>query len=279
MGRKKDPIKAALMEKLGASPNKNWTKEELLAMEKRQAEKDAKDAEKAALTHIVAGDIPDVAPANLEIPFDLRGQEDPFTGLTERQKRIARLRLRGLSQAAIAKFENVSQPIISQELKKIKEWQAERGANVDQNAVVGGTASLYEDVEQMAWQMYYTENISVGEKAKALAVIMSAREKHTRLLMDLGLLKKASTEVKVTHQISPFLEQWKSKEKKELADAVVSSQLKALPEPAPEPEDILEGEIAEDEDDVDDVVQVLPSKKTDLAEPTLDTDDLEIEDQ
>jgi hypothetical protein len=271
MGRKKDPEKARLIEKLGASPNKNWTKEELLAMEKRQAEKEAKDAEKAALTHIVAGDVPAVAPAELEIPFDLRGQEDPFSGLTERQKRIARLRMRGLSQQAIANLEGVSQPIISQELKKIKDWQAERGANVDQHVIVGGTGTLYEEVEQMAWQMYYTPEISVGEKAKCLAVVMAAREKHTKLLMDLGLIKKASSEVKVTHEISPFLATWKEQQKKELADSIVAGQLKALPEPEPEREDVVDAEFAEVMEDVEIVVP-----KSDLAEPTPD-DEVEID--
>lgn len=272
MGRKKDPVKAALIAKLGAGENKHWTKEELLAMEKRQEEKAARNAEQEALTQIVAGNVPAVAPAHLEIPFDLRGQEDPFSGLTERQKRIARLRMRGLSQQAIANLENVSQPIISQELKKIKDWQAERGANVDQNVIVGNTGTLYEEVEQMAWQMYYTQGISVGEKAKCLAVVMSAREKHTRLLMDLGLIKKADTNVKVTHEISPFLQQWKQKDKKQLADTIVSSQLKALPEPAPE--EITDAELVETEEQEEDVEIVLP-KKTDLAEPTLDDVDLE----
>lgn len=272
MGRRKDPEKAALMEKLGASPHKNWTKEELLAMEKRLAEKDSKDAEQRALTHIIAGDVPSGPPETIEIPYDLRGQEDPFSGLTERQKRIARLRMRGLSQQAIANLEKVSQPIISQELRKIKDWQAERGANVDQNVIVGSTGTLYEDVEQMAWQMYYTPEISVGEKAKCLAVVMSAREKHTKLLMDLGLIKKASTEVTVKHHISPFLEQWSDKQgKKKLADALVAQDLKALPEPAPD-QDVVEGEFSE-EAPVEDL-EVSP--KADLAEPTPD-DEVEIE--
>ncbi len=175
--------------------------------------------------------------------------------------------MRGLSQQAISNLEGVSQPIISQELKKIKDWQAERGANVDQQVIVGNTGTLYEEVEQMAWQMYYTPEISVGEKAKCLAVVMAAREKHTKLLMDLGLIKKASSEVKVTHEISPFLATWKEKQKKELADSIVEGQLKALPEPEPEREDVIDAEFTETLED-DDVEVVAP--KTNLAEPTLD---------
>lgn len=272
MGRHKDLQRAALIEKLGVSAAKNWSKEELLAMEKKQAEKAAKEEEKNALTKIIAGEVPAVAPEHLEIPFEMRPSEDPFSGLTERQKRVARLRMRGLSQKAIANLEGTHQPIISQELRRIKEWQAERGANVDQNAVVGSASTLYEEVEQMAWQMYYTPEISVSEKAKCLAVVMSAREKHTNLLMDLGLVRKAGTEVKVTHELSPFLQRWKPKDKKELADSVITSQLKSLPEPTPE-SDVLDAEFEEESDEEKEDLEVVPS---DLEEPTPD-DELEID--
>lgn len=263
MGRKKDTEKQALIEKLGVSPKKNWTKEELLALEKREIEKAAKDAEARALTTIIAGEVPAQSPAELEIPYDLRVQDDPFSGLTERQKRIARLRMRGLTQQAIANLENVSQTIISLELKQIKAWQAERGGNVEQNVVVGGTASLYEEVEQTAWQLYYAAQ-EVGDKAKALAVVMSAREKHTKLLMDLGLIKKAGQEVKHTIEVSDFIQKWQDgSAKRNLADSLVATQLKALPEPTLDSE-VSDAEIVETPVE-EDTVEV-----SDLAEPTLD---------
>jgi len=279
MGRKKDPEKQALIEKLGVSTKKNWTKQELLDMEKKLAEKEAKEAEQNALTAIIAGDIPMAKPAELEIPYDLRDQDDPFSGLTERQKRIARLRMRGLSQQAIANLEGVAQPIISKELKRIKEWQIERGANIEQNAIVGNTATLYEEVEQMAWQLYYGAK-ETNEKAKALAVIMQAREKHVKLLMDLGLLKKASQEVKHTIQVSPFLDKWKdSKAKKDFADSLVAGQLSALPEPSPEA-DVIDAEYSEVEDSKevheDNTVELV--EPSDLAEPTPD-DSIEIDEE
>lgn len=270
MGRKKDPKKDVLIDKLGLSSKKNWTMEELLEAERKHDEKEAKDREKEALTRIVAGDVPETAPADLAIPYDLRGQEDPFSGLTERQKRIARLRLRGLSQQAIANLEQIAQPIVSRELKRVKEWQAERGGNVDQNVIVGNTSTLYEEVEQMAWSMYYTPSITIGEKAKCLSVVMSAREKHTNLLMDLGLIKRASTEVKVQHEVSPFLQRWNTAKKQSLATTIVTKELAALPEP--QPDDVIDGEVEEP------VVAKEPVKlapASDLEEPTFDDEDLE----
>lgn len=247
MGRKVDPERAALLKKLGLeNTRKNWSKSELQEMNKRRAEKEQEAAEREALTTLIAGPPPVSPPAEMEIPYDLRGQEDPFTGLTERQKLIARLRMRGLSQQAIANIVNVAQPIISKELARIKEWQAERGANIDQNEVVGNTASLYEEVEYRAWELFHKTE-EVAEKAKALAVVMQAREKNTKLLMDLGLIKKAGQEVKHTIEVSPFLKSWNDeKGKKQLANTIVAGQLTELTEPSP---DIEDGEIVEDEDD------------------------------
>lgn len=275
MGRKKDLEREALIQKLGVSTTKHWTKEELLAMEKKQAEREAKVSEQTALTAIIAGEVPDVPPAELEIPFDLRGKADPLGGLSDRQKNIARLRMRGMSQQAIANIVGVSQPIISQELKVIKDWQAERGSKIDQSAIVGNTATLYEEVEQMAWQMYYTSGNTVADKAKCLSVVMQAREKHNNLLMDLGLLKKASQEITHTMKVNPFIQNWKdSHEKKAYADSIVAGQLKALPEPSPD-EDIIDADLADPVVPVQDVEVILPTK-TDLAEPTPD-EDLEID--
>lgn len=266
MGRRKDPEKQALIEKLGVSTAKNWTKAELLEMEKRQKAKEAKSAEKEAIAELVAGKIPsNLKPAELPIPYDLREIEDPFSGLTERQKRIARYRMRGMSQQAIANLEHTSQPVISQELKKIKEWQIERGANVDQAAIVGNALSLYEEVEHSAWLLYGNAS-EVGDKAKLLAVIMSARDKHNKLLTDLGLLKKAGQEIKHTIEVSEFIQNWKDgSAKKALADSLVMGQLKALPEPELDPEII------------DAVIEPNPPTNdveiTELKEPELDDDE------
>lgn len=270
MGRKKDEEKHALIAKLGVSPNKNWSKSELLELAKKQEEKEAKQAAQNAQTTLIAGPPPNVPAAELPIPFDLKEQVDPFSGLTERQKNIARLRMRGLTQKAIGNIVGLAQPVISIELQKIKEWQIQRGGTVDQDAVVGGTISTYEEIEQAAWFLY-SQTEDASDKLKALQTVAMAREKHTRLLMDLGKIKKAGTKVEVTHQLSPFLESWKPQDKKELADAVVESRLKALPEPSPE--DVLDAEFIEDEAPA----TKSENKPSDLEEPTPDDSEFELE--
>ena len=279
MGRKKNLHKEELLQTLGAGKGKNWTYKELLEMEVRANEKKAKAVEQEALTTIIAGKAPEVPAAELEIPYDLRQREekDPFGGLTERQKNIARLRLRGLSQQSIGNIVGIPQPVVSQELKKIKDWQAERGANVEQAAVVGHISSVYEEVQQAAWLLYSQAKndaespTSRADQAKALAVVQSAAKEHGKFLMDLGLIRKAAQEVKHVIEPSQFMKEWKDgSAKKNLADHMVTSQLKALPEPTLD--DVVDAEI--EEETTNEVVIV---KASDLAEPTEDV--LEIDDK
>lgn len=281
MGRKKDPERAALLDKLGLSKTKHYSKTELLDIQAKYDAKQQKADERKAVVDLVAGPPTTMPAAEMQIPYDLRTTEDPFHGLTERQKHIARLRMRGLSQQSIANIVGVAQPIISKELARIKDWQAEQGASVDQAAEVGSIRSHYSEVTEQAWKMFVLAQnraMSVespdpnafGDQVKALALVKSSTEAHAKFLMDMGMIKKASQEVKHIIEPSPFIKNWNDgSAKKKLADTLVSSQLPALPEPTPD--DVIDGEVEE----VKEVDVVVPAPKSDLAEPT---PDVEVED-
>jgi hypothetical protein len=233
-GRPRDPRLETLKKRVGVDPKskKHWTRRELQKiLDTRQAKKD-NTQKKIEKTKFVIGDpVSDLTTAEVASIDLAKTPEDPLQGLTDQQKMIVRLRLRGLTQAAIGKFLGITQARVSQEFSVIKKWQEERGQNVNQPITIGETTSVYEEVEYQAW-MLFQESGEIGEKAKALTLVMSAREKQTKLLMDLGLLKKASTEVKHTLEVSPFLENWKNKEeKKEFAETIIQRQLPALAEP------------------------------------------------
>ena len=127
MGRRPDAEKQEMIKKLGIEDTKkNWSKKELQDRLSRQHEQEMKAAEAKAMTQLISGNVPDDM-VNAPIPLTLPSSaEDPLNGLSERQKLVARLRMRGLSQEAIASVVGVSQPIISKELVLIKTWQTER---------------------------------------------------------------------------------------------------------------------------------------------------------
>lgn len=177
--------------------------------------------------------------------------DDLYEGMTERQEMIARFKLRGLSQSAIAKFLGVSQPIISKEMKRIRKHLAEKGRGIDQHYLIGETATVYEDVMAKAYQIY-SEASGEGDRnaqVKSLQLVMSAREKHTKLLMDLGILKRASTNSEVKVTLSPLIESWDEKKKEQVAHAVVETTLEPLPPPAPpEDDEPIDAEWEDDDD-------------------------------
>lgn len=177
-------------------------------------------------------------------------KDDPYEGLTDRQKTIARLRLRGLTQATIATVLGVSQPMISKELIKIREHMQNRGAAIDQAVTVGETATLYEEVEHRAWEIYVSEQDS-STKLKALTTVMTAREKHTKLLMDLGRLERAGNKSQVEVTVSPLIESWDSSKKKEAIEAIVKTQLSQLEAPVPPEPDDIQDAILVDHDEED----------------------------
>lgn len=174
---------------------------------------------------------------------NVQGAEDLLLhGLNQQERTIARLRMRGFSQGQIAKFLDVSQPYISKKLKKVRQHQIDRGSDVDQDLVLGQTTSLYEEIEHRAWEIY--TNGDNSDKTKALQLVMTAREKQTKLLMDLGKLERQGVTNKVEVDVSPLVARWTSGEAQEAARAIIEGQLSQLAEPEP-PQ--LEAEIPEAE--------------------------------
>lgn len=235
----KEAREASRIERLGGRTG-HRSKKELAQQEEAQRKK----AEKLERPAIIAEHISTKEVVDLE-----KSEPDLYDGLTDQQKVIARLKMRGLSQSAISKVMNVSQPYISKMLRIIREHQAARGKTVDQNFVVGETMSIYEEIESKAWELYHSQG---EDKAKALSLILTAREKQTKLLMDLGRLEKASSKSEVSVNIAPFLEKWEKHNVQELAHSAIQSKLSDLEAPEPPDEDEIEDAIIVEEDEDDD---------------------------
>jgi hypothetical protein len=200
---------------------------------------------------------------NKNEPDDLMLAEDSLAELpaelTERQRSIYNLKLRGLTQAAIAKVVKnkdgglgVSQPMIAKEWRKIKQVFKDQGRNIDQEQVVGESVSLYQEVEQRAWEMYFTHKAEKPSAAnKALDTVMAAREKTNKLMMDLGILQKAKIEHEHTMTVAPFFQQFDNLEEEQKQNAlrnVIDVHLGELEEPEP-PQLLADLELEEDEED------------------------------
>lgn len=163
---------------------------------------------------------------------------NPPKELSDRQLRIVNYKLRGMTQASMAKLEQVSQPMISKEIKAIKAVYKEQGANIDQDEVVGESIHLFGEVEQRGWEIFHLskKNDKPGAANSALMTIMTAREKGLKLLSELGILKKAAIEHEHKVSVAPFVEQFenmKEEAKQNALKDIIEVQLAELEEPEP----------------------------------------------
>ena len=177
---------------------------------------------------------------------EFKDVEDSVVGLTDRQREVFKLTLRGLTQRAIAEVLNISQPAVAKHWKAVKEKFAEIGASVNQDQVVGESVSLYSEVEQQAWALFYTAKTAGkgAEANRALTTIMTARDKQLQLLMDLGLLRRAAIEHEHKVTASPLVQAWEQgdpQKKMEISSSVIETQLDELEDPEP-PKDIIDAE-------------------------------------
>ena len=163
---------------------------------------------------------------------------NPPKELSDRQLRIVNYKLRGMTQASMAKLEQVSQPMISKEIKAIKAVYKAQGANIDQDEVVGESVHLFSEVEKQAWGIFHLakKNDKPGAANSALMTIMTAREKGHKLLMELGILKKVAIEHDHKVSVAPFVEQFenmKQEAKENALKDIIEVQLAELEEPEP----------------------------------------------
>ena len=184
-------------------------------------------------------------------------EKDPWTGLTERQKTVQEMKLRGVSQVSIARFLGISQPLVWHELKAIREIHARRGVTVDTNAIAGETLSLYEELFTKALKTFYeikNDNpLASQSKLQAINVMATLQDKKIKLLMDLGIIQKASTKIEHEHSLvnkgPTFVDLWQKRDKQVLASNIIESTFTPLAEPEPPKEEIIDVEEMEDDDE------------------------------
>ena len=155
--------------------------------------------------------------------------------LTDRQKKIFKYMSRGVSQQALADLFGVSQPMIAKEVRKIRKVFAEKGKALDSNSIIGESVTVYGEVEKRAWALFDQANQdkNISNANRSLATVMAARSAHDKLLMDLGVIKRAPIEHDHSVQMSPFLKKLQEKRRQELSGQVIEAQFTELEEPTP----------------------------------------------
>lgn len=112
----------------------------------------------------------------------------------ERRLEVFRLQMRGIRPTAIAKELGVSMKTIRKDRKWIENHLREIALNADRFAELGESMEVLKEIEQEAlYHMAETENPHA--KNNYLQTAMTAREKRVRLMMDSGMIPKASEKI------------------------------------------------------------------------------------
>lgn len=202
---------------------------------------------------------------NLEVNLTERPAEvlldqmdkDPWSGLTDRQRTIQELKLRGLSQKAIGTLVGISQTMVFKELAAIKEVHKQKGATLDTQTFAGETISIYEELQIRALKTYDSipadNNLAPQMKLQAINTIASIREKMMKALGDLGIIQRAAQKIEHEHSLKQqkpsFVDSWDKKAQEKLAVNILTAGFTELEDPLPpeeEPDIVTEGVVIEE---------------------------------
>lgn len=170
-----------------------------------------------------------------------------YSGLTERQIKIQKLSLRGATENAVALVLGCSRITVAKEKAKIREINRGRLETLDKEDMMSETISLFEEIERSAWNVF--QESEGASKNRSLQLILDARERQIKLLMDVGIIDRAAqqTDVSVSLHASPLLQEWDESGRKNLSKHVIEAQLTDLEAPQPPEEDEIEdGEIIDE---------------------------------
>jgi len=163
-----------------------------------------------------------------------------------RRIEVIRRRLRGETIIAIADTLGCSVGTINNDIKAIRDSNAELVSQFSQKDYVGETLQTFQKIEEEAWRQVFALDVGDSRKAKFLDSIRSTRKEAIKLLQSSGLLHKEAEKVEV-QVTSEVINTWSSDQKMLVADALVEAA-------------IIDVEVAEEEEEFNS----LPSRDEDL---------------
>ncbi len=161
----------------------------------------------------------------------------------ERRKAVYRLRLRGETQHNIAKSLGIGLGTVKRDLKVVKDHNTSRITALKQKETIGGSLTVFDEVQEKAWIQYYSQRSDETDKARYLKLIMDAENNKNKLLAEVGYIKRSGAEVnvKVDHKV---INNFTPDVQKILAGAMIKAKLSTPQDPVKD--DYIEAEVVED---------------------------------
>jgi IS30 family transposase len=112
----------------------------------------------------------------------------------ERRIQVFRMNMRGLNNTSIARELGVSRQTIIADVKWNKEHFTEMAAHADRNEEVGQAIARLEEMEKEA-MYHFSEATGDHFKNQYLMTAIAACEKRIKLMMDSGIIQRATIDV------------------------------------------------------------------------------------
>jgi hypothetical protein len=156
--------------------------------------------------------------------------------IAERRRAVMRMRHRGIGYRAIAKELGVGHMTVKRDLDIIREETQTRISRLDEEFTLASSLSVFEEVETAAWIGHNDAPKGSSVRAQFLSQIRAARNDQIKLLMDVGLIKKATQKVQHEHAVveTKVIEHWSEAAQDLVALGIVKAGLSKLPDPVPD---------------------------------------------
>lgn len=156
-----------------------------------------------------------------------------FREASERRREVRRLRFMGKGYAEIAKEVGISVNKVREDLEVIARESRELVTRADSDKNVGEAMAVLDAIIECAWQDYNYALAGTKTRLDALALIKATTVEKLKAQVDVGLVRRAVEEVKVTHRVElPWTDEVKNKVIETLLQEKLSPKL-MLPTPDP----------------------------------------------
>lgn len=142
--------------------------------------------------------------------------------IQDRRKKVQSLRLRGLDTNTIAVLLQISQTTVVKDLVAIRRDADKVTNNFDQNKFIGSSFAVFDELMQICWNEYISNDKNVVAKLKTLDLIRNIQNDKIKALQDVGLIKKEPEAVTVTHNVNI---PWNDELKDEIAKLILQKSL------------------------------------------------------
>lgn len=119
----------------------------------------------------------------------------------ERRLEVFRMKMRGLSNSVIARELDVNRNTILRDVQWVREHQREAAVAADKHTEIGVAMAKLEEIEKDAMHQF-SETGNPHAKNNFLLTAIAATEKRVKIMMESGIIDKASEKVDLTVDFS-----------------------------------------------------------------------------